>query len=180
MNSNRREFLLKAVALGAVGLFLLDRLVLEPVIRGWIEQGKHIAVLREKVGRGRQLLGSEKTIRDRWAEMLRANLPVDVSAAENQAFKCVGRWALNGQINVTNLTPQWQKHEDGFDTLECRLAATGDQTSIGRFIYELESDPMPVYLEECELVTRDPRGAQLTLTARMTFLRLAKQGRGGR
>ena len=116
MNSQRREFLLKAVALGVVGLFLLDRLVFEPVLHNWVEQSRHIAALREKVLRGRQLLSREKTIRDRWTDMLRANLPMDISAAENQAIKCVGRWALNGHVNVTSLTPQWQKRDDGFDT----------------------------------------------------------------
>ena len=172
--NNRREFLLKAVAASVLGLFLLDMMVISPVLRGWTEQGKHIAELREQVKRGHQLLAREKTIRDRWVEMLRSNLPAEVSAAETVAFKAVGRWARDCQINLTSLTPQWQSHEDGFETLECRVAATGDQVSLGRFLYELETDPLPVNLEECEFATRDARGAQLTLTARMTFLRLAR------
>jgi len=53
------------------------------------------------------------------------------------------------------------------------LAATGSQAALSRFLYELESDSsVPVNLEECELTTRDARGSQLTLTARITFLRL--------
>jgi len=174
MKANRREFLLKAVAAGVAGLFLLDTFVLTPVLRGWKDQGLRIQELREKVKRGRLLLVREKTIRDRWAEMLRANLPAEVSAAETEVYKAVGRWARDSQINLTSLTPQWQNREEGFETLECRVAATGDQASLGRFIFELETDPLPVNLEECEFATRDARGAQLTLTARMTFLRLPR------
>lgn len=180
MKAERREFLLKAVAAGVAGLFLLDRFVIEPVTQGWKEQGQRIAELREKVKRGRLLLAREKTIRARWDEMLRANLPAEVSLAETEVYKAVGRWAHDCQINLTSLTPQWQTHEDGFETMECRVAATGDQASLGRFIFELETDPLPVNLEECEFATRDARGAQLTLTARMTFLRIARPEGGPR
>ena len=174
MTNNRRELLLKIVAFSVIGLFLFDRVILEPAIRSWTDQSRRIAGLREKVQRGRQLLAREKTIRDRWAEMLRANLPVEVSSAENEAFKAVGRWARDSHINLTSITPQWQNHDEGYETLECRVAAAGDQASLGRFVYELETDGLPVNLEECEFATRDPRGAQLTMTARMTFLRLAE------
>ena len=177
MKNSRRQLLLKIIAASVVGLFLFDRMVLSPVLSRWAEQTTRIADLREKVQRGRQLLERETTIRGRWAEMQRANLPLDVSSAENLAFKGVGRWARDSQINLTSLTPQWQSHDEGYETLECRVAATGDQASLGRFIYELETDSLPVNLEECEFTTRDPRGAQLTFTAHMTFLRLTEAKR---
>ena len=173
MNNERRQLLLKIAAAAVVGLFLLDRFVIEPTLQGWSEQTARIAALREKVQRGRQLCEREATLREHWAEMLRGNLPAEVSAAENVAYKAVGRWVRDSQISLTSLTPQWQNREEGFDLYECRVAATGSQASLGRFLYELESDQSaPVSLEECELTTRDPRGAQLTLTARLTFLRL--------
>ena len=173
MTNKRRELLLKIVAISAVGLYLFDWIVIAPAIRGWTNQGKRIATLRENVERGRQLLGREKTIRGRWAEMLRTNLPVEVSLAENEAFKAVGRWARDSRVNLTGLTPQWQTHEDGYETLECRVAATGDLASLGRFVYEAETDLLPVNLEDCEFTTRDPRGAQISFAGRVTFLRMA-------
>jgi hypothetical protein len=36
----------------------------------------------------------------------------------------------------------------------------------------METDALPVNLEDCELGARDNQGSQLTLTARVTFLRL--------
>lgn len=166
--------LLKIAAGAVVGMFLLDRVVITPAIANWHAQSERVALLREKVQRGEQTINREKSIRDRWAEMHRANLPKDVSTAENDVFKAVGRWARESQISFTSLTPQWQTHEDGYQTLECRMSASGDQKTLGRFIHELETDPMPVSLEECEVTTRDPHGAQLTMTARFSFLRLTE------
>ncbi len=173
MNNERRQLLLKVAAATMVGIFLLDRFVLEPILQGWSEQTTRIAALREKVQRGRQLCERESSLRERWARMLGANLPDEVSAAENVAYKAVGRWVRDSQISLTSLTPQWQNREEGYDLYECRVAATGSQPSLGRFLYEIESDQSaPVSLEECEFTTRDPRGSMINLTARLTFLRL--------
>src|ERR1700736_6220174 len=122
MKADQRQTLLKVGAAVCAGLFLLDRVVLTPAIAGWHEQSDRIAEFREKVGRGRQLLEREDSLRGRWAQMQRANLPEDRSAAENLVFKAIGRWARDSQVAFTNLTPQWQNHDEGYDTLECRAS----------------------------------------------------------
>jgi hypothetical protein len=173
MNNERRQLYLKIGAAIAVGTLLLDYVVIEPSLKGWKAQSDRIAALSGKVNRGSQLRERESTLKNRWADMLRVNLPTEVSAAESAAFKAVSRWVSESRISVTSLTQQWQTRDDGFDTFECRLAATGSQEALGHFLYELETDSsVPVNLEECELTTRDARGSQLTLTARITFLRL--------
>ncbi|MEI7957962.1 MAG: hypothetical protein WCI40_02545 [Verrucomicrobiota bacterium] len=173
MNNERRQFYLKIGVAAAVGLLLLDSFVVEPALQSWGKQTERITALSEKVKRGRQLCERGPSLRERWAGMLRGNLPAEISEAENVAYKAVSRWVRESQISLTSLTPQWQKRDDGFETLECRVTATGSQAALARFLYELESDStVPVNLEECEFITRDPRGAQLTLTARLTFLRL--------
>ncbi len=128
--------------------------------------------------RGRQLLDREKSLAGRWAEMLRTDLPEDSSVAENDVFKALGRWARDSRVNFTSLTPQWRNHETGYDTFECRATAVGDQASLGRLIYEIESDPMAARVEDCELTTRDPKGAQLGLSVRFSFVRIGEGGLG--
>jgi len=178
MKASQRESLLKIGAGAVVCLFLLDRVVLTPAIASWEAQSGRIAALREKVDRGRKLLAREDSIRGRWADMERANLPEDISGAENQVVNAIDHWARDSQIAFTSLTPQpWQTHDEGFETLECRASCNGNQASIGRFIYEMEVDHLPVNLEECEITTRDPHGSQLALTARFSFLRLAASER---
>ena len=180
MQNKRRETILKIAVAAVVGLFLLDRMVLSPTITRWKAQSERIADLREKVKRGRGLLEREQSIRTRWADMLRTDLPDDVSAAESDVFKAVGRWALESRINFTSLTPQWRTHDEGFETFECRASALGDQSSLARLLYEIEADPLPAHLQECELSARDAQGKQLMLSIRFSFVRLAEAGRNGR
>ncbi len=178
-----RPTLLKIVAGAAVGLFVLDSFVIEPAFHAWSEQGERIAALRKKVDNGRKLLERETIIRGRWADMQRTNLSDDNSVAGGDILNAVNRWKLASGIGLSNLVPQWQEHEDlGYDENECRITATGDQVTLGRFLYELETDDIPVSLEECEIATRDAKGQALTLTARFSFARLAADAgnNGGR
>ncbi|HEV7867615.1 MAG TPA: hypothetical protein VGO90_08025 [Chthoniobacteraceae bacterium] len=176
MRSERREALLKMAVGVVVGLFVLDRMVLSPAISSWKEQSGRIAELREKVKRGSQLVDRERSIRARWADMLRTDLPDDLSAAESDVQKRIGRWASESRVSITSLNFQWRNHEEGHDTYECRATASGDQAALARLLYEIEVDALPARIEECELGARDAQGRQLLLTARFSFMRLTGLG----
>jgi hypothetical protein len=177
MQNRRRETLLKIGVAAVVGLFLLDRVIITPAIASWKDQGERLTKLREQVGRGRQLVAREKSLRARWDEMLRSDMPEDISIAENEVFQAIGRWTLESRVNFTNLVPQWRAGEEESETFECRATATGDQATLGRLLYEIETDPLPAHVEECELSARDAKGTQLTLTMRFSFVRLFDGGK---
>jgi len=180
MQSDQRLTFLKIAAGAVVGLFLLDRMVFSPAVAGWKAQTERLAEIRQKVQRGRQLVEREKSLRDRWAEMQRTDLAEDGSAAENDVFKAIGRWARDSRVGFASLTPQWRTHDDGYDTFEFRASANGDQTSLARLIYEIENDPLPARIEECELTSRDNQGQQVGLTLKFSFVRITDAGRAGR
>jgi hypothetical protein len=172
MLSKNRETLLKIGVGVVVGLFVLDRMVLGPAIEAWKAQGERLAELRMKVERGRGLLEREKSIRGRWNEMRRSDLAEDHSEAENEVFKGISRWASASRVSFTNLTPQWRSHDEGYDTFECRATATGEQGTLGRLLYEIESDALPMRIEECEVSTRDAKGQQLAMSVRFSAVRI--------
>ena len=177
MRNNRRETLLKIGVGAVVGLFLLDRVIIGPAIESWKDQGVRLTKLREQVQRGRQLVAREKSLRTRWEEMQRTDMPDDVSVAENEVFQAIGRWTLDSHVNFTNLVPQWRAGEEGCETFECRASATGDQATLGKLLYEIETDPLPAHVEECELSARDAKGTQLTMAMRFSFVRLVEGGK---
>ncbi|MDB6171411.1 MAG: hypothetical protein JWL59_722 [Chthoniobacteraceae bacterium] len=182
MQNKQRELYLKIGVGVVVGLFLFDRMILSPAINSWKEQSDRIAALRQKVVRGRQLIERQDSIQSRWAEMMRTDMPEEASAGESEVFQAVGRWTTDSKISFTNLTPQWHIHdgEGGYDTLDCRASATGDQASLGRLLYELETDPLPAKLHECEITARDAKGGQLMLTVHFSFVRISDSGKNGR
>jgi hypothetical protein len=171
MENKQREIYLKIGVAIVVGLFVLDRFILTPAIAHWKDQSENIATLRTKVQRGRQLIEREKSIRERWNEMIRTQLPEDRSVAEGEVYKAIGRWSLESRINFNNLVPIWTSHPEGYDTFQCRVTAAGDQASLGHLVHEVEVDPLPARVEECELAARDAKGQQLNLTLKFSFIR---------
>ncbi len=171
--ANNREAFLKLAVGAVVGLYVLDRFVLEPSIDAWKEQSQRLEQLRDKVTKGRSLIERETQLRNRWADMIRTCMPDDNATGEADVYKALSRWASRSRISLTSLTPNWRSHdEDGYDTFECRIAATGDQAAMGRFMYELEVDPLPARIEECEMITKDPKGTQLNMSMRFSFVRI--------
>ena len=177
MQNNPRERILKIGVGAVIALFLLDRAVLSPFMESWKHQGERIAELGLKVQRGEQLIEREKSLRDRWAEIQKTDLGEDVSAGESNVFKAIARWARDSHISFTNLTPQWRKRDAGSEIFECRAAATGDQASLARLLYEIETDALPGRVEECEFSARDAKGKELALALRFSFVRLTAAGR---
>jgi hypothetical protein len=180
MPNKSRETILKIAVGAVVGLFLLDRMVLTPALGAWKTQGERLTALRHQVQRGRQLIEREPSIRTRWEEMQRTDMPDDLSAAEDEVFKAVARWAIESGGKFTSINNQWRIHEEGYDTFEIRATATGDQAELGRLLYEIESDALPARIEECEWTARDAQGKQLGLALRVSFLRIAEAGRSAR
>ena len=180
MSAKRRETLLKIGVGAVVALFLLDWMVISPAFAGWKAQSARLAVLQQKVKNGRQLTEREKSLRARWDEMQRANLPADMSSGENDVYKALARWTSESRVSFTSLTPQWRNHDEGYATFECRATAVGEQAALARLVYEIETDPLPARIEECELTARDAQGKQLSLALRFSFVRIEEQGRAMR
>ena len=173
MNASGANKWLVVAALGALGLVLLDRVVLTPALEGFGRQSERLAELRESVAKGRQLLERQEALKERWADMQRRALSSDIPAAEDKLLKSVAQWVQASHITLTGLTPQWRRHKQGYQTLECRATAQGNLQAIARFLYELEKDPLALQLEQYELAARDERGYQLTLNARFSGLQLS-------
>ena len=178
--ANNRETILKIAVAGVVGLWAFDTFVLTPSIAAWKAQGELLTALRSKVTTGKALIERESSLRGRWDEMLRTDLTDDNSAGEADVYKALGRWGNRSRVSFTSLVPNWHPHDEGYDTFECRVAATGDQASLGRLLYEIETDPLPARIEDCEIATRDAQGKLLTLTMRFSFVRINEAGRVAR
>lgn len=173
MTISERQNLTKIVLAFCGAALFLNFVVLGPVTQSWSEQSGRIAALRAKVDKGHLLLEHETDYRNRWAAMLRANLSPDDSVAQAACETAVSRWQGASGITVTSTNAQWQTRDDeGYDALEFRASTTGDQISLGRFLYELGTDPMPCNLEECEISTRNAHGTELNMAARFSFVRV--------
>ncbi len=168
---NRQHLLLIIAAIG-VALLAGDRLVLSPLVKAWQDRTTRLAKLSRDIDQGRQLLLSERSVRDRWDSMRTNTLPEDVSIAEGGVLKAFDRWSRESRISITSVKPQWKRNAEDHVTLECRVDAFGSLSTLARFLYEVERDPLALRVDLVEITSRDSEGAQLTLGLQVSGLLL--------
>lgn len=168
---NHEKMLLLAAALVVV-LLVGDKLVATPLSRVWTARAKTIADLTRSLNDGSVLLSRERDVRERWSGMASNALPANVSMGESIVLKAVDRWVRESKISFTSIKPQWKQNAEDYMTLECRVDAFGGMEALTRFLYEMETDPLAIKVEDMEITARDTAGQQLSLGVRFTGLML--------
>jgi hypothetical protein len=166
---NRQQWLVIA-AVAIVGIFLADKIVITPLTDSWKARSRRIAALRTQIAEGKSLLRNEQSYRERWADMQRNSLPRDQSAAEQQFFNAMANWAQESRVTINAVTPQWKKEGNESMTYQCRVDASGNISSLSRFLYALEKDPVALRIESLELSAHDKQGQQLALGLQISGL----------
>jgi hypothetical protein len=171
MNLKNRQQLLGILAIGALAVLAADRLVLTPLTTSWKARSERLVELKTSVQRGTTLLEREEALRDRWEEMSTNALSGAMSEAESLVLKAFDRWSRESGVSVSAVRPQWREWED-YLTLECRTDASGSLSTLTRFLYLLERDPMALKVDSLEITARDSTGQQLTLALQINGLLL--------
>jgi hypothetical protein len=173
---NRQQLLIIGAIIIAV-LYISDTMLRPPLQKMWNDRKDQIKNLRAEIKRGKNLINGEQSLRRRWDIMRTNTLPVDTSVAEAQLYGSIQAWKENSTVTVGGINPQWKHDNDEtYYTLDCRIEASGNMSTITRFLYEIESDPMGIRVELLELNSRDERGSQMTVNLQLSGLVLGAKG----
>ncbi len=173
MNLRNRQQLLGIVAIATVALLVGDRLLFSPLLATWKQRATRVADLKKSVAQGSLLLDREATIRATWDRMRTNTLASEASVAENQMLRAFDRCSQESRISISSIKPQWKRSAEDYSTLECRVDAQGNLSSLTRFLYGLEQDPLALKVEVVDIATRDNAGEQLTLALQVSGLLLS-------
>ena len=174
MDPKKREHLL---AFGAVACFLLlfgDWLLLSPLRGVWGQRAKRVGQLEKAITEGEMLAERTAALEERWREMASSCLPLEKSAAENRVFSALAQWTRASNIALDSRKPRWVSERDAADRFEMLATARGDMPAIARFLYELETDPLAVKIEEVQITSQDRSAERLILGVRFSGLQLGE------
>ncbi len=100
--------------------------------------------------RNHETLRFQRELRPAWDEM-RTHLTADESAAMSQASSDILKWGREVRVNVTAIKPDRTVTENKFVVSSFHVTASGQMASISRFIWALESAPVPLRVHEVQL-----------------------------
>jgi hypothetical protein len=107
--------------------------------------------------------------------MQRDDLPENVSEAENMLLKPFDAWITESNLQLLSFKLQWSENDEAYTTLECFAVAQGNLEQISRFLYKLETDPLPLNIENLEISDLTGSGDQLRLNLRFSGIRLLEE-----
>lgn len=178
MQIKDRQKFLTILAITALALLVLDKIVTPPLTKFWRDRSQRITDLQNQVREGEVLKRNKAHIRADWAEIQAATLTNNTTLAEQQLFRGVDHWSQSSGVTVSSMTPQWKQSSDtSYKTIECRVDASGSIDRVARFLYELENDPMALKLESVELTASDNTGQQLALGVQISGLILTPKAK---
>ena len=171
---NKREKLLLTFALLALVILAGDRLVLGPLINSWQTRAANIIQLKRNVEYGNELLPREKSDTKKWERYWGVNLNSTNSVAEDEVLRAIENWTGDSGILLTSIKPQWQNHDDRYRTYDIRLVAEGTMQEAVEFVHAIESDGLPLKIEQLELVSREKTGKLISVSVHFTGLQLGE------
>ena len=182
MRGKTRQQLLTIAAVAIVALLLGDKLILSPLASKWKTNAADIKSLRDQVSQGETLIEREESLRSKWDAMRNDSLATSErsddqaeSIAQDDVLTAVYNWTDASDIQLTSYKTQWKREpRKNYALLEAQAGAYGSVEEIARFVYELESDDLPIKIDELELTSRDDTGDQIAVSLRLSALRLTE------
>jgi hypothetical protein len=175
MEIKNRQKTLVIVTATIVGLLIANSVIYAPLKDLWDARNKRIKTLQDSVEADKSLIRRKTHLQARWEHMKKNVLPGNPSLAGSTILKAKDRWESRSGIKVESFSPQMQAIDDPdtrdvITTLSCRADASGSMRNLLGFLYEVESDPMGLKLEDVDITTKDNNGQQLALGLTMSGL----------
>jgi hypothetical protein len=162
VETKNREKLLLIVTAAVAAIYLLNLLVVSPLIDGWHARSDEIAKLRKQIEDGNMLVRRGPSIKDRWDTMKANALPDNPTAAERQMFTSFDRW-VGTRVTEGSFRPEVQEGDTNYTTVDSRSDVSGSLDNVVDFVRAMSRDPLANKVQAFELAARDDNGRQLTL-----------------
>jgi len=111
---------------------------------------------------------------EEWRTYLDGNLNSTDSIAQAQVLRAIENWTDDSEISVQLDKGEWRNHEDRYQTYDVRLVAEGTMQDAVEFIHAIESDKLPLKIEQLELASREKTGKLINVSVHFTGLQLGK------
>jgi hypothetical protein len=138
-------------------------LVLGPLVNSWKIRNDKIEKLERDISKGETLLPRLKRNKTIWRTYFGNNLNSTNTIAEDEVLRAIENWTSDSGILLTSIKPQWQNHDDRYRTYDVRLVAEGTMQKAVEFIHAIESDELPLKIEQLELASREKTGKSVSV-----------------
>jgi hypothetical protein len=170
---SKREKTIAYVTGTTVGLFLLNYVAVAPLMAHRDDLVTKVQHARSDLSNAQHTVSHGKVMNKRWSQMTQAGLTADTSTAEAQAQNALNAFADDSRLLLTSNKPERTEHVKLFNQIIIRSTATGSLSSIGRFLYRIQTSEIPMKVTDFQITSRKEGTDDLTLSLGVSTIALA-------
>jgi hypothetical protein len=166
---SKRERYIGIGAAAAVGLAVLNSLVISPYFDRRDEIDTDLAKINQKLSDDDQLFIHQRQLRPTMTSIEQHGLKTDLSDAQSQFGQAVNDWVENAGLSVANYRPEQKAQQQGrFQVIVGHFTVNGPLYPISRLLWSTETAGIPLRVNDMQISPRhegtDDLTVQLTLS----------------
>jgi hypothetical protein len=166
MESKNREKMLLIIVAVCIGLYVVNYVIISPLIAAWHARQVKINDLRDNIQTGDLIVKSAASIDEQWDRMRTNTLSTNATVQESQLYKAFQAWSTTSKVVLVSqkaTSKSADENDTSYANEEWHADVTGSLEQIVNFLYSVETGPPGLKVDSVELSARDERGTQLAL-----------------
>ena len=147
---SKRERQIAITVGGLLGVLLVYSYVIQPFFDQYADTKNKQEAARKTLRNNHTLFNYQRDLKPAWTDMS-TNLTVNDTDAQSQAYSDVYKWGQSAGVTVSAIKPDRVTTENKFVVSSFHVTASGHMASITRFVWALESAPVPMRVHEVQL-----------------------------
>ncbi len=166
---SKRERNIFLAAATVLAVLVLKQMVISPILRARDSSRQERAQLESQLVAAKHTLAAQKRLTPMWQEM-QPSLPAAAAAAESQILHTVNNAADQAGLSLTLVRPERVIEGGRMPQITFQAVCGGSMAKVSRFLFLLESAPVPIRLTELQLAGRKDGLDDLTAEVRFSTL----------
>jgi len=171
---SKRERIILIVTLASVGLFVVNKFVIEPVQAELDQMEAQRQQLLGDLNEGQLLIGNHRRMQEKWRAMLSGGLRNDTEA-ESRVLGALREWSSAASLALSSIKPERVSSGGGLQEMIFTVAGKGTLESVARFLWQIETAALPVKIKDMQLGSSSESGGSMSLQLHLSALYLGTQ-----
>lgn len=170
-----RERTIMIVAIAAVLILASDRYVLTPLMQKRSENKQMTQSLQAELEQSLSTLNRRKQLQVRWEQMHKDGLSSQADRTESLVLRFLQESAREAGLLLTSLQPEHSEVKADFGHIEFFVSGSGDMRAVTRFLWNLETTPLPLKIKAFQLGAADDTASQMSLQLTLSSIYIIEQ-----
>ncbi|MBN1805914.1 MAG: hypothetical protein JW837_11745 [Sedimentisphaerales bacterium] len=173
---SKREKTILITAITAVAMLVADKFIVGPISERREEIKAQKLELQTKLENAQTLFSRRRVMEKKWKTLLSDGLQNDTET-ESKIARALDEWSNEAILTLSSVKPERVASDKGLKEMTFVVAGTGTLEAVSRFLWQIETAPMPIKVKDMQIGSTNETGQSMSLQLRLSALCLDSEQR---